>query len=1068
MGSSRKKKRKLEYPIININDREANEESGYPSNKISTTRYSILTFIPKNLFEQFRYIYILKILHINNLYHILRRVTNIYFLTIAIISAIPQISPFIPFTTFLPLIFVLSVSAIKDGWEDYRRYKSDKLTNRKVYDVLSGETFEPKKSENINVGDIVKLYEDDEVPADILILKSSDSHGVVYADTANLDGETTLKPFKSRSETMGITDKQIISLKGKIEAEMNHQDLYKFRGNMTINGIIDEKVAINEENLLLRGSRIRNTSHCIGVVVYAGKDTKIMLNSNHPPSKWSLTERKINRVVIAIFIVKFLLSLGCAVASALYEHEIVDNAYFLTAPELDRSPAFRGFLSFWSYFAIFSYFIPISLMVSLELAKLIQAMFISWDLKLTNPETGEGMSVNNSNLNDELARAKYIFCDKTGTLTENKMVFDRCSIGMVSYNKARKKQLKSILNNSSSPKNEVKRIKEFLIIMATCNTALAELAENKKYYYQAQSPDEICLCNFARDNGIILKERRNDEIVVNVLGKDVVYKVLNVLDFSSERKRMSIILRTPKGKIVLYSKGADNVMLERVRKDENKDLIKVTKDYLEDYSSDGLRTLIICKKELDEKEYKDYISEYNDASTLLEGRKKALAAVFDKIERDMKLVGCTAIEDKLQEEVPETIAKFISSGLKVWMITGDKQSTAINIASACNLIQKDYKLLIINAYTSDDVKNELNKSLAEARNADKAVLIIDGGSLSLALAQFKDLLLELCKICVSVVCCRTTPIQKALVVRMMKKGTDQITLSIGDGANDVSMLREAHIGVGIYGQEGSQAARCSDYAIYRFKDLHRLICIHGRYNLIRSSSFIQYSFYKNLAMFLVQLWFAYFCIFSAQTIHDDIIMAIFNVAITSLPPLFLGIFERDVPEKTLLQHPQSHKQIANSEGGFTYHNFIHWVLSAVWHSLVIFFVPFALVAESDIVHKNGRVIGIWEFGTIISTIGVVIVLIRAALLTHWWNIIVHFGIWISLLGYFLIFLVQSFLPNVLGYMLHVFGNIFSSPSFVFIIPLSTVIALLPDFVYLYVKRNYFYEDSDILQELSQN
>lgn len=982
----------------------------------------------------------------------------------AIIAVIPQISPVSPLSAWSPLIFVLAVSAIKDAFEDVQRRNSDKKVNRRKYNVLRDGAYIEIRNQDILVGDIIKIKKDEEIPCDIVLLRSKDKNGLVYVDTANLDGETNLKTFKTRPETKDFRLKDIKRLRATIQAEVNNQNLYKFHGSMKLddNG---ESLALSEQNLLLRGSRLRNTKFCVGVSVYTGKNSKIMLNANEPPSKWSKTERKINKVVFGIFLFKLLCCIGCAVAHGLFESEVADVSFYLQPEPNLGNAAFRAFLVFWTYFAIFSYFIPISLIVTLEIAKLFQAIYMMWDVECVD-ESGEGLVVKNSNLNDEIARVNYIFCDKTGTLTENRMEFDKCTIYDRVYQETRDRELRDAIHRSGE-NDETSAIKEFLLILASCNTAIPN-ENDGTWIYQSQSPDEVCLCDFARDNDMILKKRLNTDIIIENFGEIEKYEILNVMEFSSERKRMSVILRDPSGKIFLYSKGADSVMLERLSNLENRSLIESTIVTVNRFSSTGLRTLLICKKELSDETYREIEENLKAASTLIEGRNEAIEKLQDEIETDLRLVGSTAIEDKLQKQVPETIEQFLKAGIKVWIITGDKEDTAINIATSCNLIQNDSEVAkVVNAHSVEEVYDKLQTAYEIVTTYPKVTLVIDGGSLPYALSEHKDLLLEVSKMCKAVVCCRATPIQKASVVRLIKKGTGAITLSVGDGANDVSMLMEAHIGVGIFGKEGSQAARSGDYAIRMFKDLARLVFIHGRYSLLRSSLLIQFCFYKNLAMFLVQLWYAYFCGFSGHILYDDLVMAIFNVLITSLPPLLVGIYERDVDEKILLEHPESLKQIREGEGGFTTYSFAFWVLSALYHSLIIFFFTFALFFNSTSIHASGRVLGAWEIGTIASTFGLIIVLLKFSLSTGWLNWIVHLGLWLSLIAYYMIVGVQSIFLTLTPSMWHVIHQIHTTWLFLFITVLAVVTALLPDITFMYIRRTYYTRDHHILQELKR-
>ena len=1060
---------------------------------------------------------------------------------------------------------MLAVSAVKDAIEDIGRWRSDNQVNNREVEVLRDGKFVKIANKHVMVGDIVCVNRDEESPADAVILCTSDPDGIAYVDTANLDGETNLKPYKARPETKTLSRKMVKRLHAKVSATLNSPNLYKFQGNLELipndevleaqrrlsrdsmdvrgesgenagvgsggNGqpqfvFPKEKLALDEKNLLLRGARLRNTKQCYAGVVYAGLETKVQLNANNPPSKFAMTERIINRVVLAIFTFKILACTGCAIANYLFERQNAAagmNTYLAT----DGSAIWRGFLTFWSYFALFSYFIPISLIVTLEVAKLVQAMFMMWDVQMVNEE-GQGMTVKNSNLNDELARVGYIFCDKTGTLTENRMVFDKASIGGIAYRNARNKQLFKILKPLRKQRTQsqidvlnreestasiipadtdtIQRVLDFVLLLALTNTSQveyynpqeeADLKSGKKkrkkkkassknrgnaaapedvmdteeerakkrtsLRYQAQSPDEICLCNFARDNGVTLKERRNTELVVDVLGEVQIFQILQVMEFTSDRRRMSVILRQPDGKIVVYSKGADSIMMPRLSKDVDADLCDVTQKHIDEFSLEGLRTLICGKKIISESEYDAFANEFNAALALIEGRDARVDELSDAMERDFDLVGCTAIEDKLQDGVPEAIAYFIAGGIKVWIITGDKQATAINIAKSCNLIQPGVKMVIVNASSDDECNEALDEALKVVAVEPRVALVIDGPSLPFAFACGSKLL-AVSQGCEAVVVCRATPLQKALVVRMIKRGTNELTLSVGDGANDVSMLQEAHIGVGIYGKEGSQAARSGDYAIYMYKHLKRLVCIHGRYNLLRSSALIQFCYYKNLAMFLVQLWYSFFDGFSSQPIYEAFTMAVFNVIITAAPPFFIGIFERDVRERMLEKFPQAHRQVRAGEGGFTYRNFMGWLCSAVYHSLVIFFIPF-FAFFSGTTSPTGRDEGFWALALTTFIGGFFTVILKIALFSQWWIWIVHAGIWGSVLVFFALFWILSSLPTYFPQMLHIFYTVWSNPVSVFCFILVPIIALLPDFLFAYIRRNYFPRDHHILQEL---
>jgi phospholipid-translocating P-type ATPase (flippase) len=339
---------------------------------------------------------------------------------------------------------------------------------------------------------------------------------------------------------------------------------------------------------------------------------------------------------------------------------------------------------------------------------------------------------------------------------------------------------------------------------------------------------------------------------------------------------------------------------------------------------------------MSESDYEKFDSAYQEAAASLKNREEQVEEICDRAEREFDLIGATAIEDKLQEGVPEAIDYFIKAGIKFWIITGDKQETAINIAKSCNLIQLGVTIVKVNVTSNEQCGAVLKKAEQVVSSNPRCALVIDGGSLTFALGEHQPALLSVCIKCEAVVCCRATPLQKALIVRMVKRGQKAICLSIGDGANDVSMIQEAHIGVGIFGKEGTQAARSADYSIYMFKHLRRLVCVHGRYNMVRATGLINYSFYKNTAMFIVQLWFAFYNGFSAQTLYDSIVMAVFNVIITFLPPFFFCIFERDVKEYSIDQNPQAYRQIVRGDHSFGIQTLWYWVASMVWHSIGTF------------------------------------------------------------------------------------------------------------------------------------
>lgn len=186
--------------------------------------------------------------------------------------------------------------------------------------------------------------------------------------------------------------------------------------------------------------------------------------------------------------------------------------------------------------------------------------------------------------------------------------------------------------------------------------------------------------------------------------------------------------------------------------------------------------------------------------------------------------------------------------------------------------------------------------------------------------------------CKSVVCCRVTPIQKSLVVTAVQKQLKgKITLSIGDGANDVSMIQAAHIGIGVMGKEGTQAVRASDFAIAEFRFLRRLIAVHGRYSNLRISNTVMFSFYKNIFMISVMWCFGFQSMFSGTLNYEELFMTAYNIFFTSLPPLMMCMFDRDVDDEYIEKYPELYIQVRNG-AHWNFKTAFGWLVASIWHS----------------------------------------------------------------------------------------------------------------------------------------
>uniref|UniRef100_A0AAQ5ZHB8 Phospholipid-transporting ATPase n=1 Tax=Amphiprion ocellaris TaxID=80972 RepID=A0AAQ5ZHB8_AMPOC len=1090
------------------NKGEENPNRHYANNKIKTTKYTVLSFLPKNLFEQFH------------------RFANVYFVFIALLNFVPVVNAFQPELALAPVVFILSVTAIKDLWEDYRRHRSDK--------------------------------------------------------------------------------------------EINHMDCLVF-SRIHRSGRRD---ALYKENLLLRGCTIRNTEEAVGIVIYAGHETKAMLNNNGPRYKRSKLERQMNVDVFWCVVILLVLCLFAAIGHGLWMFQYGDKrpVFDVLSPEgTDLSPIMSAIYLFLTMIIVFQVLIPISLFVSIEIVKICQVYFIHQDMDLYDEETDSHLQCRALNITEDLGQMQYIFSDKTGTLTENKMVFRRCTVAGVEYSHdANAKRLamyqemdseeeectshggtlprrdsvtshqsaRVVLRSQSTKSHrrtgsraEAKRASilskhtafsspmekditpdpklldkvndcssqmdfmrfhsqpmsqlpsdlsdtiDFFIALTICNTVvvsspnqprhkvrmrfelkspvktiedfikrftpsrltsgsnsssssslitnrssnkgcssllsspsaestLTKLHEERscgglenafspvppsydgkaswnieegELRYEAESPDEAALVYAARAYKCSLVGRLPDQVTVELphLGK-LSFELLHTLGFDSTRKRMSVVVRHPlTDQITVYTKGADSVIMDLIKPPNTgnskgkrqKKIVCRTQNYLNLYAADGLRTLCIAKKILSQEEYACWLQRHLEAETAIQGREQLLFESALRLETNLQLLGATGIEDRLQDGVPETIASLRKAGLQIWVLTGDKQETAVNIAYACKLLDPEEEILTLNADSQEACALLLEESLhyiqakflcSSADQTTKAFhssfapfdlhpssslssssshaapflvhrlgLVIDGRTLAYALDKsLEDKFLAVARSCRSVLCCRSTPLQKSMVVKLVRNKLKVMTLAIGDGANDVSMIQVADVGVGISGQEGMQAVMASDFALPRFRYLQKLLLVHGHWCYSRLANMILYFFYKNAMFVALIFWFQFYCGFSGSAMIDQWYLIFFNLMFSAFPQLITGTLDKDVSAETLQHLPQLYVNGQNSE---EYKPYMFWMnmIDAFYQSLMCFFIPYFAYADSDM--------DLFTWGTPITTLALFTILLHLGIETKTWT-----------------------------------------------------------------------------------
>ena len=790
--------------------------------------------------------------------------------------------------------------------------------------------FKKEYWKNVQVGDFVRIYNDEQLPADVIVLSTSDPDGACYLETKNLDGETNLKVRSALQAGRAVRHARDCEKAAfTVESEGPQPNLYVYNAVMKWHekdiknpeGPTHERAEpIGINNLLLRGCNLRNTEWVLGIVVFTGAQTKIMLNAGVTPSKRARMAKDLNRNVIYNFIILFLMCLVAGlVQGIIWGTQGGYTAQYFEFGSLGGTPPVDGIVTFWSAVILFQNLVPISLYITLEAVRSAQAFFIYSDTFMYYEKLDYPCTPKSWNISDDLGQIEYIFSDKTGTLTQNVMEFKKCTINGRPYGEAyteaeagmRRRQgvdvekeaaeigaqiaesriemlheLRKMHDNDylkdenltfispdyvhdlngRSGEEQRRACEHFMIALALCHTVITETTpgDPPEIEFKAQSPDEAALVATARDCGFTVLGRDNDDLLVNVQGEDRTYQVMNTLEFNSTRKRMSAIIRMPNGQIKLFCKGADSMVYSRLAKGQQQELRKSTAENLEVFAREGLRTLCVAERDLSEEFYQEWSRSHDLAAQAVQNREERLEEVADLIERELMLIGGTAIEDRLQDGVPDTIALLGRAGIKLWVLTGDKVETAINIGFSCNLLSSEMELILFDLPegTTEDAGRLLDqhlrtfnltgsdKELTEARKNHEPpdpthALIIDGESLKLVLSdELRQKFLLLCKQCKSVLCCRVSPAQKAAVVALVKHGLDIMALSIGDGANDVAMIQEADVGVGIAGEEGRQAAMSSDYAIGQFRFLQRLVLVHGRWSYKRLAEMTGNFFYK--------------------------------------------------------------------------------------------------------------------------------------------------------------------------------------------------------------------------------
>lgn len=896
-----------------ISPRNNKARNKYPTNAISNAKYNPITFIPIILYEQFKFFF------------------NLYFLLVALSQIVPQLRIGYLSSYVVPLAFVLTVTMMKEIGDDIARRRRDIEQNNELYEILNRTSGNNNlsndakliNSKNLRVGDLIRIHKNTRIPADLILLQSSDKdgNGEAFIKTDQLDGETDWKLRIANNITQRMTCADIINNVSLIVNKPT-KSIHHFNGKLIYhpngyNNSSSENLPLSIDQTLWANTVLASGT-IVGIVVYTGIDTRQLLNTTKTGVKTGLLELEINKLSKILCASVFLLSVVLVLA----------KGFPLKS---------TWYIDILRYLILFSTIIPVSLRVNLDLAKSVYASQIHHDKEIENT------IVRTSTIPEDLGRIEYLLSDKTGTLTQNEMKLKKIHLGAVSYAGDSLDLVSEYINGNikalSSASTILPALKrqdlsnkvyELVLTLALCHnvTPTYDDLNSDEVAYQAASPDEIAIVKFTESVGLKLVQRDRNSMVIKHLRLNQSYKfeILYNFPFSSDTKRMGIVIHdTTNNEYYFLEKGADSVMINIVNQN----------DWLEEETSnmarEGLRTLVIGRKKLSDKTLNEFTKHYKEANLAMYDRETLLQKVVSTyLEKNLELLGLTGVEDKLQQNVKSSIELLRNAGIKIWMLTGDKVETAKCVSISCKLVTRGQFIHQITKINHPDLALSHLETLKLNLNS---VLLIDGESLLIYMKHYKKEFFKLAIQLPTVIACRCSPQQKADIAITIKEITGKRICCIGDGGNDVSMIQAADVGVGIVGKEGKQASLAADFSIDQFYYLCKLLLWHGRNSYKRSAKLGQFIIHRGLLISVCQAVYSISSDFEPLALYQGFLMVGYATIYTMMPVFSLTL-DCDINENLTKVYPELYKELTLGKS-LSYRTFFMWCLISLFQGCVI-------------------------------------------------------------------------------------------------------------------------------------